>query len=112
MLHEYTTVEGMQEDVRLAWSKLRDCVAVGKQFRYSQEQLVYHYTKEKRVLLQALAAHRGTAGRSTRMTWMLTIGEVLVTLLLPVAIVVLVVLTSKKLPGRVGDDTRLHSMFK
>jgi len=48
--------KGMERDVRLAWAALRDCVGVGKDQRYSADQLEYHYTKDKAVLLKALAA--------------------------------------------------------
>ena len=48
--------KGMEKDVRLAWAALRDCVGVGKDERYSEEQLEYHYTKDKAVLLRALTA--------------------------------------------------------
>mmetsp|Transcript_39837 Transcript_39837/g.66077 ORF Transcript_39837/g.66077 Transcript_39837/m.66077 type:complete len:278 (+) Transcript_39837:46-879(+) len=47
--------EAMTTEVRLAWAKLRDCVLIGKeQYRYSELQLAYHYTKDKALLLQAL----------------------------------------------------------
>ena len=45
---------GMEKDVRLAWAALRDCVSVGKEHRYSEAQLVYHYTKDRTVLNQAV----------------------------------------------------------
>jgi methylmalonic aciduria homocystinuria type C protein len=44
----------MEVDVRLAWAALRDCVQLGAEHRYSEAQLVYHYTKDKAVLLQAM----------------------------------------------------------
>ena len=46
--------EGMATDVRLAWAALRDCVELGREYRYSEAQLVYHYTKDKSVLAQAV----------------------------------------------------------
>ena len=46
--------KGMERDVRLAWAALRDCVQLGAEHRYSEAQLVYHYTKDKAVLLQAM----------------------------------------------------------
>ena len=49
--------KGMERDVRLAWAALRDCVAVGREARYSEAQLTYHYTKDKKVLLQAMHDH-------------------------------------------------------
>ena len=51
--------KGMERDVRLAWAALRDCVEVGKEHRYSEAQLVYHYTKDREGLLAALEAHLG-----------------------------------------------------
>jgi len=47
--------KGMERDVRLAWAALRDCVLIGKEERYSEAQLTYHYTKDQAVLMQALA---------------------------------------------------------
>lgn len=46
--------KGMEIDVRLAWAALRDCVRLGAEHRYSEAQLVYHYTKDRAVLLRAL----------------------------------------------------------
>ena len=46
--------KGMEVDVRLAWAALRDCVQLGAEHRYSEAQLVYHYTKDKAVLLEAM----------------------------------------------------------
>lgn len=51
--------KGMEIDVRLAWAKLRDCVRVGREHRYSEEQLVYHYTTDKAKLMRALKEHKG-----------------------------------------------------
>jgi len=51
-------VKGMERDVRLAWAALRDCVELGRDERYSDAQLTYHYTKEQAVLLQAMREHR------------------------------------------------------
>ena len=51
--------KGMETDVRLAWAKLRDCVRVGREHRYSEEQLVYHYTKDKAVLMRAVKQAKG-----------------------------------------------------
>ena len=46
--------KGMERDVRLAWAALRDCVTVGREHRYSDEQMMYHYTKDKEVLMKAM----------------------------------------------------------
>ena len=46
--------EGMMTDARLKWLVLRDCVEVGRGHRYSEAQLVYHYTQDKAVLAQAV----------------------------------------------------------
>ena len=69
---------GMKEDVRMAWSKLRECVSVGRQYRYSDMQLAYHYTKEKALLVEALHQHRV----ARRPPWLLSLLEVLCTLVL------------------------------
>ena len=44
--------------------------------------------------------------------WAATIAEAAVSMLLPFAMIVLVVATSGKMPGKVGDDTHLHVNFK
>ena len=49
--------KGMETDVRLAWAALRDCVEIGREERYDEAQLVYHYTKDREVLLQAMREH-------------------------------------------------------
>ena len=46
----------MERDVWLAWAALRDCVTVGRDHRYSEAQLVYHYTKDREVLMHAMRA--------------------------------------------------------
>jgi hypothetical protein len=34
-----------------AWIAMRDCIETGKaQYRYDSEQLLYHYTKDKKYL--------------------------------------------------------------
>jgi methylmalonic aciduria homocystinuria type C protein len=48
---------GIKTDVRMAWAALRDCVKTGREYRYSEAQLNYHYTKDKAVLLQASHEH-------------------------------------------------------
>ena len=45
----------MERDVWLAWAALRDCVTVGRDHRYSEAQL-YHYTKDREVLMHAMRA--------------------------------------------------------
>jgi len=106
---------GMAEDVRMAWAALRDCVSIGREHRYSEEQLRYHYTKDKESLAQALDIHRQKTAKAVaalRTPWPWTFVEVLLTLLLPLALILLVVLTAKKMPGREGDDERLHKLTK
>ena len=51
----------METDVRMAWAALRDCVRLGREHRYSDEQLIYHYTKDVAVLMSALKEHQGAA---------------------------------------------------
>ena len=53
--------KGMETDVRMAWAALRDCVRLGREHRYSDEQLIYHYTKDVAVLMSALKEHQGAA---------------------------------------------------
>lgn len=105
---------GMKTDVRLAWAALRDCVRVGRSHRYSEEQLTYHYTKEKAVLLQALQAHKSRRGEASPKPWLSSLSEVLLTFMLPVVLVLLAIYASGKrgLPGKPGDDMRLHSLAK
>lgn len=106
---------GMAEDVKEAWAALRDCVSVGREHRYSDEQLHYHYTKDKACLAQALDRHRQRATNAVaalRTSWPWTWIEVVLTLLLPIALILAVVLTAKKMPGREGDDERLHKLAK
>lgn len=109
----------MERDVRLAWAALRDCVKVGKKYRYTEAQLVYHYTKERAGLLQAVKAHQATGGgggkrgKRAGKSWVATVGEVLLTLLLPLVLVLLATyMAHKKLPGHAGDDKRLHWLAK
>ena len=107
--------KGMETDVRLAWAKLRDCVGVGREHRYSDEQLAYHYTKDKALLLRALDEARGGTIWSRGKAWLGSLAEVLGTFALPVALVLLVTWSSsgkRGLPGKPGDDTRLHSLAK
>lgn len=43
------------EDKALAWIKIRDCVQLGKlKYRYEKNQLMYHYTKDKKFLRDAM----------------------------------------------------------
>ena len=46
--------KSMERDALPAWAELRDCIGVGEDQRYSEDQLEYlqyHYTKDKAVLL-------------------------------------------------------------
>ena len=49
--------KGMERDVRLAWAALRDVVGIGREHRYSDDQITYHYTKDKALLMRAVEAH-------------------------------------------------------
>jgi methylmalonic aciduria homocystinuria type C protein len=40
------------EQVAAAWIELRDCVSVGKEFKFDKDQLWYHYTKDTKFLHQ------------------------------------------------------------
>lgn len=42
--------KGPSEQVAAAWIELRDCVSVGKEFRFDEDQLWYHYTKDTKFL--------------------------------------------------------------
>ena len=48
--------KGMDREVCRAWVALRDCVGIGKDQRYSDDQLAYHYTKDRAALQRAIAA--------------------------------------------------------
>jgi methylmalonic aciduria homocystinuria type C protein len=43
-----------KEDTRLAWVALRDCITTGRNYRYTDGQLIYHYTKDTKVLMKEL----------------------------------------------------------
>ena len=49
--------KGMERDVRLAWAALRDVVGIGREHRYSDDQITYHYTKDKALLMRAVKEH-------------------------------------------------------
>lgn len=86
--------KGMEADVRLAWAALRDCVRVGKEHKYSDDQLIYHYTKEKAVLHRALREHgAGSASGRTKSGsgWLL--------LAVPAVVVVLLAITYTRRGG-------------
>lgn len=38
--------KGPSEQVAAAWIELRDCVSVGREFKFDEDQLWYHYTKD------------------------------------------------------------------
>jgi methylmalonic aciduria homocystinuria type C protein len=42
------------EDVHLAWIALRDSITTGRHYRYSEGQLIYHYTKDAKLLMKEL----------------------------------------------------------
>ena len=50
--------KGMERDVRLAWAALRDVVGIGREHRYSDDQITYHYTKDKALLMRAVRRTR------------------------------------------------------
>ena len=79
---------------------------------YSEEQLTYHYTKDRSVLMQALQNYV-SSGKTASKTWLASLAEVLLTFALPVVLVLLAIYASgKRLPGKPGDDVRLHSLAK
>lgn len=103
---------GMQKDVRLAWAALRDCVGVGREHRYCSSQLNYHYTKDRALLLaevRKLSALEGIGRSELVRSWMVSLLEVVLTFLLPFALVYLV---SGKMPGKEGDDVKLHKLSR
>ena len=105
--------KGMERDVRLAWAALRDCVRVGSQHRYTDEQLTYHYTKDKAVLEKALRAHGARRWR-VALSWLVSLAEVVLTFALPLLVIVLAVWTSGKrgLPGKPGQDSLIHPLAR
>jgi methylmalonic aciduria homocystinuria type C protein len=42
------------EEVNRAWIALRDCIITGRNYRYSEGQLAYHYTKDAKLLMKEL----------------------------------------------------------
>lgn len=40
------------EEVNRAWIALRDCITTGRNYRYSDVQLAYHYTKDAKILMK------------------------------------------------------------
>jgi hypothetical protein len=80
---------------------------------YSEEQLNYHYTKDRAVLLLALQTASEGGGKAVARTWLASLIEVFLTFALPVMLVLLAIYASgKRLPGKPGDDMRLHSLAK
>ena len=47
---------GMSRSAALAWVALRDCVRIGREHRYTEDQIEYHYTKDKSGLRKSLEA--------------------------------------------------------
>ncbi|KAK3287394.1 hypothetical protein CYMTET_5105 [Cymbomonas tetramitiformis] len=44
----------VQEHPSLAWIRLRDVVTAGREYRFSDDQIAYHYRKDRRALNRAL----------------------------------------------------------
>ena len=51
---EEMSVDGMPLHLAHKWAAMRDCVRLGRQYRYSDAQSEYHYTKDARRLLAAV----------------------------------------------------------
>ena len=49
------TVDGMPLQLAQKWAAMRDCVGLGREHKYSQRQSEYHYTKDRKMLEEALA---------------------------------------------------------
>jgi methylmalonic aciduria homocystinuria type C protein len=49
------SVDGMPLHLAQKWEAMRDCVGLGREHRYSKLQSEYHYTKDPKLLEQALA---------------------------------------------------------
>ena len=49
------SVDGMPLHLAHKWAKMRDCVGVGREHKYSDVQSEYHYTKDRALLTKALA---------------------------------------------------------
>lgn len=52
---EEFTVDGMSLELAQKWAKMRDCVALGREYKYSSLQSEYHYTKNPKILLRAIS---------------------------------------------------------
>ena len=55
------SVDGMPLEVALKWAAMRDCVALGREHKYSELQSEYHYTKDAAVLARALEESEAAA---------------------------------------------------
>lgn len=47
---------GMPLEIAQKWAAMRDCVALGREYKYDDSQSEYHYTKNPEMLVAALAA--------------------------------------------------------
>ena len=47
---------GMPLEIAQKWAAMRDCVALGREYKYDDSQSEYHYTKNPELLVTALAA--------------------------------------------------------
>ena len=48
------TCDGMPPEIAHKWAAMRDCVSLGREFRYSALQSEYHYTKDASLLRRAV----------------------------------------------------------
>ena len=53
----------LPHEVALAWAAVRDAVRVGRQHRYSNEQLLYHYTQDGSILAAAARAQPAASAK-------------------------------------------------
>ena len=49
------SVDGMSLELATKWAKMRDCVSLGREYKYSSLQSEYHYTKNPKILLRAIS---------------------------------------------------------
>lgn len=49
------SVDGMPLHLAQKWAAMRDCVGLGREHKYGDQQSAYHYTKDRRLLDEAMA---------------------------------------------------------
>ena len=49
------SVDGMPPHIAEKWAAMRDCVSLGREYKYDDKQSAYHYTKDPNLLDEAMA---------------------------------------------------------